>query len=64
LHRQFALPNTRRYFYDFFLICFGPMSLAERVALGRAASEAIGDDGSYSPVRPKLRRDEPMVAAP
>jgi hypothetical protein len=64
LHRQFAMPNSRRYFYDFFLICFGPMSLAERVALGRAAAAAIGEDGSYSALQPQLKRDQPMVAAP
>ena len=47
LHRQFAMPNTRRYFYDFYLICFGPMSLAERVVLGNKATAALGEDGSY-----------------
>jgi len=59
LHRQFAMPNTRRYFYDFYLICFGPMSLADRVALDRRATEAIGDDGSYRPV---TRRGKVQVA--
>jgi hypothetical protein len=52
LHRQFAMPNSQRYFYDFYLICFGPMSLAKRVALDRRASEAFGDDGSYRPGTP------------
>ena len=50
LHRQFAMPNTRRYHYDFFLICFGPMPLPERVALGERATAAIGLDGSYRAV--------------
>jgi hypothetical protein len=57
LHRQFAMPNSRRYFYDFYLICFGPMSLAERVALDRRATGAIGEDGSYRPVAPAPRGD-------
>lgn len=52
LHRQFAMPNSRRYFYDFYMICFGPMSLAERVALGERAAARFGEDGSYRPVRP------------
>ncbi len=47
LHRQFAMPNTRRYFYDFFLICFGPMPLQQRVELGARATATIGLDGSY-----------------
>jgi hypothetical protein len=47
LHRQFGMPNSSRYFYDFYLICFGPMPLSERVRLYRQASEAIGEDGSY-----------------
>jgi hypothetical protein len=47
LHRQFAMPNTRRYFYDFFLICFGPMALADRAKLGEKATATIGVDGSY-----------------
>jgi hypothetical protein len=47
LHRQFAMPNTRRYHYDFFLICFGPMDLRERVEAGERATAAIGLDGSY-----------------
>lgn len=49
LHRQFSMPNTRRYFYDFYLICFGPMALAERVALDERATAAIAEDGSYRP---------------
>ena len=63
LHRQFAMPNSRRYFYDFYLICFGPMSLAERVELGERATAAIGEDGSYSRVQPSTRGGAQMAAA-
>jgi hypothetical protein len=52
LHRQFAMPNSRRYFYDFYLICFGPIWLRRRVALDRRATDEIGDDGSYQPLAP------------
>lgn len=62
LHRQFAMPNSRRYFYDFYLICFGPMSLAGRVALNRYATAAIGDDGSYRPVVLPSGRNEVRLA--
>lgn len=50
LHRQFSMPNSVRYFYDFYLICLGPMSLARRVALGERAVHAIGPDGSWREV--------------
>jgi hypothetical protein len=50
LHRQFTMPNSSRYYYDFYLICFGPMSLRRRVALDRRATEEIGEDGSYQPL--------------
>jgi hypothetical protein len=31
VHYQYIFGNNRRYFYDFFLICCGPMPLAERM---------------------------------
>jgi hypothetical protein len=63
LHRQFAMPNSRRYHYDFYLICFGPMPLAERVLLGEKAAAAIGEDGSYRGVQPSARDRARMAAA-
>lgn len=33
VHYQFVMGNTRRYFYDFFLICCGPVVLRERFSL-------------------------------
>jgi len=33
VHYQFVMGNTRRYFYDFFLICCGPVGLRERFSL-------------------------------
>lgn len=62
LHRQFAMPNTRRYFYDFYLICFGPMSLTDRVALGQKATLAIGEDGSFRSI-PLPETRKPVGAA-
>jgi hypothetical protein len=63
LHRQFAMPNTQRYHYDFFLICFGPMSLPDRVELGEWATGAIGVDGTYRTVPPPMRRRRATMAA-
>lgn len=61
LHRQFAMPNSRRYYYDFYHICFGPMSLHRRVALDRRATEEIGEDGSYRPLTPPATTGELRV---
>jgi hypothetical protein len=53
LHRQFVMPNGQRYFYDFYQICFGPMSLKERMYLGSQAVGAFAEDGSYkAPAQP------------
>ena len=49
LHRQFVMPNAKRYFYDFYQISFGPLALARRVALGQKAASVFGEDGSYLP---------------
>ena len=64
LHRQFVMPNSQRYFYDFYLICFGPMGLAERVALGTKATAAISEDGRYLAVQPVAEEDTMAVEMP
>lgn len=62
-HRQFAMPNGQRYFYDFYQICFGPMPLSERIRLGNSVVTAFGQDGSYvSPPKPAVR-PKPALAA-
>ena len=47
LHRQFVMPNAKRYFYDFYQIGFGPLALARRVSLGQKAASVFAEDGSY-----------------
>ena len=32
IHRQAVMGNERRYFYDYYMLCCGPLPLAERVA--------------------------------
>jgi hypothetical protein len=62
LHRQFAMPNGQRYYYDFYQICFGPMRLAERIGLGNRVVSAFRPDGSYmAPKKPA--RPKPALAA-
>ena len=38
VHYQYIFGNTKRYFYDFFMICCGPAPLAERMR-----DEIVGD---------------------
>jgi hypothetical protein len=65
LHRQYVMPNGKRHDYDFYMICFGPMPLAQRAALAEAALAAFGADGAYarkqkSEVRNLANRTETM----
>lgn len=63
LHRQFVMPNAKRYFYDFYQISFGPLSLKARVKLGDKAAGIFEKDGSVKPPAPVRRRKPTMVAA-
>jgi len=42
LHRQYVMPNGKRHYYDFYMICFGPMPLAERSELADGTLAAFG----------------------
>ncbi|MGE3147673.1 MAG: hypothetical protein AB7K04_01255 [Pseudorhodoplanes sp.] len=46
LHRQFVMGNERRYFYDYFMLCCGPLSFEARVADPERAVTAFAADGS------------------
>ena len=41
VHYQYIFGNTRRYFYDFFLICCGPQPLAERILEGTGRQVSV-----------------------
>ena len=47
LHRQYVMPNGKRHYYDFYMICFGPMPLAERTEFADDTLAAFGEDGAY-----------------
>ncbi len=47
LHRQLGMANDRRYFYDFFMICCGPVAIEARAKFPDAMVGLFGDDGSY-----------------
>lgn len=54
LHRQLVMGNERRHFYDFFLICCGPLTLLRRVFDPDFANQAIGPDGALIAESPAL----------
>jgi hypothetical protein len=47
IHRQAVMGNERRYFYDYYMLCCGPIALADRVANPDQAVAAFGDDGAF-----------------
>lgn len=49
LHRQLVMGNERRHFYDFFMICCGPMTLRQRFNDPDAARDALAPDGRLAP---------------
>jgi hypothetical protein len=63
LHRQFVMPNAKRYFYDFYQIGFGPLPLRTRVRLADKAAAAFSKDGSVKPEAPAKRKRPAMAAA-
>jgi hypothetical protein len=48
IHRQAMMGNERRYYYDYYMLCGGPIPLAERVADPDAAVAAFGADGALT----------------
>lgn len=44
-HRQFVRANSKRYFYDYFMICCGPFALPARVKYRDHMVTAFGGDG-------------------
>ena len=48
IHRQAMMGNERRYYYDYYMLCCGPIPLAERVADGDAAVAAFTAEGALT----------------
>lgn len=49
VHRQFVLGNEQRYFYDYYMICCGPIALPQRVVFHDGALAAFAPDGTFDP---------------
>jgi hypothetical protein len=47
VHRQFVMANEERYFYDYYMILGGPVSLPQRVLYHDGAVSAFAADGSF-----------------
>ncbi len=48
IHRQAIMGNERRYFYDYYMLCCGPVPLAKRVADSEGAVAAFAADGALT----------------
>jgi pimeloyl-ACP methyl ester carboxylesterase len=46
IHRQAVMGNERRYFYDYYMLCCGPIALRERVEQPDRAVAAFAADGA------------------
>ncbi len=46
IHRQAVMGNERRYFYDYYMLCCGPIALVDRVEYPDQAVAAFAADGS------------------
>jgi hypothetical protein len=46
IHRQAVMGNERRYFYDYYMVCCGPIALADRVDDPERAVKAFAADGA------------------
>lgn len=63
LHRQFVMPNGKRYFYDFYQLSFGPLSLATRVKLGDRIVGLFNREGRIRPELAKRNNTKSMATA-
>ena len=48
IHRQATMGNERRYFYDYYMLCCGPIPLIERIANSDAAVAVFSADGTLT----------------
>jgi hypothetical protein len=65
IHRQAVMGNERRYFYDYYMLCCGPIALRDRVEKPDGAVAAFVADGaleSNPDSVPAERRASPAAA--
>jgi hypothetical protein len=49
VHRQFVMGNEQRYYYDYYMMCCGPVALPQRVEYHAGAVDSFAPDGSFNP---------------
>jgi hypothetical protein len=49
VHRQFVMGNEQRYFYDYYMMCCGPVALPQRVEYHSGAVDSFAPDGNFNP---------------
>ncbi len=63
VHRQFVMGNEQRYFYDYYMVCCGPVALPQRVVYHEGAVEAFAPDGSFRPEAVETGRKSASIFA-
>ncbi len=53
LHRQLVMGNQKRYFYDYFMVCCGPLRLEQRVLKPETIVPAFAADGALLEPAPR-----------
>jgi pimeloyl-ACP methyl ester carboxylesterase len=61
IHRQAMMGNERRYFYDYYMLCCGPLGLARQVADSGAVVAAFSGNGALTGVK---ETEQPAFATP
>jgi hypothetical protein len=54
IHRQAVMGNERRYFYDYYMLCCGPIALADRIEDPDWAVAAFASDGALTGLGPNV----------
>ena len=54
IHRQAVMGNERRYFYDYYMLCCGPIALADRTEDPDWAVAAFASDGALTGLGPNV----------
>ncbi len=63
IHRQAVMGNERRYFYDYYMLCCGPITLEDRVQNPDWAVAAFAPDGALDADATGLPAQRQPVAA-
>jgi hypothetical protein len=63
IHRQAVMGNERRYFYDYYMLCCGPIALRDRVEKPDWTVAAFAADGALQSEATGALAEQPVAAA-